>query len=153
MVKSAVSVLICLLMLCSLCACTTEREVVMSEFCKEVSFTLDEVNVKGELNFKNKDNITFTIIEPQNLEGIIFTESQISKDDVTINYSKMKDGSPIFILLSIIKSLAESQIYRPYEGEYTMTGAVSSADYKIIFDCEKEEIKSIEMGKFAYKFE
>ena len=75
MVKSAVSVLICLLMLCSLCACTTEREVVMSEFCKEVSFTLDEVNVKGELNFKRQIRTETADLTTQPLRDNYFSKA------------------------------------------------------------------------------
>ena len=153
MIKSAVSVLICIVIVFSLCACTAEKEFILGEFCRNVSFTMDEVSVKGELNFKNKDNITFTIIEPENLKDITFTESQINKDDVTISYSKLKDNSPVYILLSVVKSLSENGIYLPMKDEFTFTGETDSAEYKVIFDCEKEEIKRIETEKFIYNFE
>ena len=151
--KSVFSVLMCLAVIFSLCACSAEKELIMGRFCKKVTFTMDEVTVKGELNFKNKDDITFTIIEPENLEGIIFTESQIKKDEITINYEKLKDESPVFLLLSVIKNIAENQIYLPLEGEFAVTGVVSSAEYKVIFDCEKEEILTLQAGKFTYNFE
>ena len=151
--KSVFSVLMCLAVVFSLCACSAEKEFIMGGFCRNVTFTMDEVTVKGELNFKNKDDITFTIVEPENLEGIIFTESQIKKDEIAINYEKLKDESPVFILISVIKNIAESQIYLPLEGEFTVTGAVPSAEYKVIFDCEKEEILTLQAGKFTYNFE
>ena len=153
MVKSVVSVMICGFVILSLCGCTNEKEFILGSFCSNVSFNVDDVSVSGKLDFKDKDNITFTIIEPENLSGIIFTESQIIKDDVTVNYAKLKDDSPVCILLSIIKNLAGSQIYLPYEGQYTLTGAVSLAEYKTVFDCEKEKIIRIETEKFTYIFE
>ena len=153
MSKSVISVLMCLAVIFSLCACSAEKEFVIGEFCRKVSFVMDEVTVKGELNFKNKDDITFTIIDPENLEGIIFTETQIKKDDITVNYDKMKDESPVFTLISVIKNIAESQIYLPLKGEFAVTGVVSSAEYKVIFDCEKEEILTLQAGKFTYNFE
>ena len=153
MIKSAVSVLICVVLLFSLCACGTEKELVLGEFCRNVSFTLEEVSVKGELHFKSREEITFTVEEPENLKGLVFTESTANIDDITINYSEFKDESPVYILLSTIKNLAESEIYLPAKGEYAFAGEASSAEYKIIFDCEKEEIRRIETEKFTYNFE
>ena len=151
--KSVFSVLICFAVIFSLCACSAEKEFIMGEFCRNVSFNMDEVTVKGELNFRSEDDITFKVTEPDNLEGIIFTENQIKKDEITIKYEKLKDESPVFIFLSVVKNIAESQIYLPLEGEFAVTGAVPSAEYKVVFDCEKEEILTLQAGKFTYNFE
>lgn len=153
MIKSVVSVVVCIILVLSLCACSNEKQLVLSEFSRTVSFTMDDITVTGELNFKNKDDMTFTIAKPENLSGIVFTESTVNIYDVTINYAKLKDESPVFILISTLKTIAEGPIYLPLEGEFTVTVAVSSAEYRIIFDCEKEEIKRIETGKFTYNFE
>lgn len=153
MVKSLFSVLITVILIFSLCACSAEKEFILSGFSADVSFAMDEEFVTGRLDFKGKDNIYFTIIKPENLEGITFTKSTANIDDVTINYSNFKDESPVFLLLSIVENLSECQILLPLEGEFTLTGETSSAEYKAIFDCEKEKIKRIETGKFTYNFE
>ena len=153
MIKSVFSVVICAFLVLSLCACNGKKEFLIGEFTKEVSFTADDVKVKGQLDFKSKDSISFTIAEPEYLRGVIFTQETVTADDVTINYAKLKDESPVYILMSTLKAMTEGQIYIPTEGEFTLTGATSSAEYKIIFDCETEEIKRIQAGKFTYIFE
>lgn len=153
MIRSAVSMLVCAVLVFSLCACSAEKEIMLSEFEKEVSFTIDDLTVNGKLTFKGKDNITFTVEEPENLKGLVFTENTANIDNITINYAKFKDESPVYILLSVIKNLAESEICLPLKGEYTLMGAISSAEYKIVFDCEKEEIIRIATEKFTYNFE
>lgn len=153
MIRSAVSVIVCAVLVFSLCACSAEKEIMLSEFEKDVSFTIDDLAVKGKLVFKGKDDITFTVEEPGNLKGLVFTEATANIDNITINYAKLKDESPVYILLSAIRNLAESEICLPLEGEYTLMGEASSAEYKIVFDCEKEEIIRIATEKFTYNFE
>ena len=153
MVKSAVSVIVCMVLVLSLCACSKEKKILFSEFEENVSFTADNLAVKGKLSFKGKDNISFTIEEPENLKGLIFIQDTVKSDDITISYSKFKDKSPVYILLSVISSLSENEIPLPFKGEYTLTGETSSAGYKTVFDCEKEEIIRISTEKFTYNFE
>ena len=102
MIRSAMSVLVCAVLVFSLCACSAEKEIMLSEFEKDVSFTIDDLTVKGKLTFKGKDNITFTVEEPENLKGLVFTENTANIDNITINYAKFKDESPVYILLSVI---------------------------------------------------
>ena len=114
---------------------------------------MGEVNIKGKLDFRNRDCITFTVEEPENLKGITFSENTANLGEITISYAKLKDKSPVYILLSIIKNMAENEIYLPLKGEYTFQGSVSSVEYKAVFDCENELISRIVTEKFSYNFE
>lgn len=153
MIRSAVSVAVCIILVLSLCACSAEKKIVLGEFDKDVSFTADNLAVKGKLSFKSKGDITFTVTQPENLKGVTFTDNTVNTDDITISYSKFKEESPVYILLSVIRGLGENEISLPLKGEYTLTGETSSAGYKIVFDCEKEEIIRISTEKFTYNFE
>ena len=152
--KSAVSVLLCLCIIFSLSACTAgKKQFVLEESCNTVSFDMTGITVKGRLDYKSKDDIAFTLTEPQNLSGITFTENEIKTDDVKIGYSGPIEESPVYMLISIIADMAQKEIYLPYKGSFTFDGGVSSAEYKINFDCENAEIISIETGKYTYIFE
>lgn len=153
MIKSVVSVALLVAVMLTFCACSNEKLMVMEEFSRVVSFQMDDVSVKGQLHYKNKDDITFTVIEPEILSGVIFTEAQAKKDEVSVNYSKLRDESPVYLLISAVKSMSESEIYLPVKGEHTFLGAVSTAEYKTKINCENNEIISIEIGKFTYIFE
>ena len=152
MIKYAVSVVVSVALVFSLCACSAEREFVLGGFSSEVSFTMDEIWIKGELNFKDRDNITLRIIEPSNLSDITFTANSIIKDDLTINYSKFKDDSPVYVLLSVVADLSERQINLPCEGEFDFSSKTSSTGYKVIFDCAEDKIIRIWTEKFTYNF-
>ena len=153
MIKSLVSVTLLVAVMLTFCACSNEKLLVMEEFSRVVSFQMDDVSVKGQLHYKGKDDISFTVIEPESLSGVVFTEGEVKKDEVGINYSKLRDKSPVYLLISAVKSTAESEIYLPDRGEYTFSGVTSSAEYKIKINCENNEIISIEIGKFTYIFE
>lgn len=153
MIKSVVSVLLCIVMILSFSACAKDKVLILDEFSRTVSFSMGDVNVKGKLDFKNSDCITFTVEEPENLKGITFSENTASLDEITISYAKLKDKSPVYILLSIIKNIAENEIYLPLKGEYTFQGTVSAVEYKVVFDCENELISRIVTEKFSYNFE
>ena len=153
MIKSGVSVLLCIIMILSFSACTKDKVLTLDEFSRTVSFSMGEVNIKGKLDFRNSDCITFTVEEPENLKGITFSENTANLGEITISYTKLKDKSPVYILLSIIKNMAENEIYLPLKGEYTFQGSVSSVEYKAVFDCGNELISRIVTEKFSYNFE
>ena len=153
MIKSVTSMALLVAVMLTLCACSNERLMVLEEFSRAVSFQMGDILVKGQLHYKSKDEITFTVSEPENLSGVVFTENEVKKDEVSINYSKLKDESPVYLLISAIKSAGESEIYLPIKGEYTFSGVADSAGYKIKINCENDEIVSIEIGKFTYNFE
>ena len=57
------------------------------------------------------------------------------------------------MLLSIVSDISEREILLPSKGEYVFKGNIPQTDYRIIFDCQKGKIASIEAGKFSYIFE
>ncbi len=97
--------------------------------------------------------MTFTVKEPEIISGTVFADDKISFDEVKINYGKTKDNSPVNILLMIVSDISETGIEIPFKGEYSYESAILSAEYKINFDCENSEIKSIETDKYTYTFE
>ncbi len=152
--KSVISCLICFGMIFTLSACTAGKEkFVLEESYSAVLFDLSGVNVKGKFSCKSKDDITFTITEPENLSNISFSKDEITADDVKISFSGPKEESPVYILISILGDMAEREIFLPSKGSFTFKGNVSSTEYKVVFDCENSKISSIEAGKFTYKFE
>ena len=153
MIKSVVSVVLAIAVMFSLCACSSEKLLVLESFSSTVSFQMDDISVKGVLDYKTGEDITFTVTEPENLRDIVFTESKVKKDEVIINYSKLKDESPVYLLICIIKSMTESEIYIPLKSEYTFSGVACSAEFKTKINCETDEIISIETGNFTYNFE
>lgn len=151
--KSTVSVLLCLLIMFSLSACMAgKKQFVLKEGTDTVSFDLSGITVKGQLE-NNKDDITFTVTEPENLEGVTFSQNEIYKDEVKIKYSSVKEQSPVYMLLTAVKDISQKEILLPYKGSFTFESAVSSAGYKVNFDCENAVILSIETEKFIYIFE
>lgn len=152
--KSVISLLVCLVMIFSLSACTAGKErFLLQEENSTVSFDFAGMKVKGRLDYKGTDGITFTLTEPENLRDVSFSKDEIVTDNVKISFSGPKEESPVYILLSVISDIAEREILLPTKGNFTFKAGVSSAEYKIIFDCEKGKIASIQAGKYTYIFE
>lgn len=140
---------VCLFLLMSMCACSAGQIFLPEKIHKDVSFVSGGITVKGALSYSRGQDMTFTVSEPENISGTVFTDDEVSFDDVKINYGKMKDNSPVNILLMIISDISETGIEIPRKGEYTYVGE----GYKINFDCETSEIKSIVTDKYTYNFE
>lgn len=140
-------------MIFSLSACTGNQTFILKDFQRDISFETGGITVKGSLDCKAGDKITFTVKEPENISGIVFTTDEISAEDIKINYGKTGERSPVKMLLMILSDIASKEISIPLKGEYTHTDEFSSAGYKVVFDCEKSEIKSIETEKYTYNFE
>ena len=152
--KSVVSLLLCIIMLFSLSACGAGKErFVPEEGISTVSFDLTGMTVKGSLSYKGTEDITFTLTEPENLSGISFSKDEITADDVKISFSGPKEESPVYMLVSIMQDVAGREIFLPSKGSFTFKANMPLTEYKIIFDCEKGKIASIQTGKFTYKFE
>lgn len=152
--KSVISLLLCVCIMCSLCACAPkERPFVLEDGTYKVSFDLSGVAVKGELNYKSKDDIVFVLTEPENLGGVSFSENEIKSDNINIDYSGLKAKSPVYLLLSVIADVSEKEIMLPYKDGFIFEGVTSTVGYKINFDCENAKILSIETEKFIYIFE
>ncbi len=137
----------------SLCACSAGQTFSPEEIHKDVSFVSGGITVKGFLNYAKGKEMTFTVKEPEIISGTVFSDDKISFDEVKINYGKTKDNSPVNILFMIVSDISETGVEIPFKGEYSYESSVSSAEYKINFDCENSEIKSIETEKFTYTFE
>lgn len=151
--KRLLSVCFCAIVLVCLCACSAEKTYVLAPFKSEVSFAMNDITVKGTLDFVSSQDITFTVNEPENISGIVFAGEEISYEDIKIGYGNVADSSPVSILFEVICHIADKEIQIPLEGEFIYSGVTESAGYKIIFDCEKGKIISIEAGKFIYNFE
>lgn len=151
--RRILSVLSCIALVFSLGACGAQKSIVFAPFSSEVTFSMDDVTVRGTLNFASADNITFTVSEPDYVSGLIFTRDEVSVDGVKTSYGKVADSSPVRILLDVIADVSSQKLTVPLKGEFTHLGETSSAGYKIIFDCENERITNIEAGKFIYIFE
>ena len=147
------SVCFCLILIVCLCACSAEKTYVMSPFKGDLSFVMSGVTVKGSVDFVSASDISFTVSEPQNISGLVFTADEISYDDVKIAYGSLADSSPVYILFQVLGDVASQEIRIPPEGEYAYTSVGKPAGYKIIFDCENNKITSIESGKYTYNFE
>ena len=152
-IRRVLLIAVCLFLLMSLCACSAGRTFSPEEIHKDVSFVSGGITVKGALNYVKGKEMTFTVKEPEIISGTVFADDKISFDEVKINYGKTKDNSPVNILLMIVSDISETGIEIPFKGEYSYESAVASAEYKINFDCENSEIKSIETDKYTYTFE
>lgn len=144
---------VCLFSLLSLGACSAGQIYSPDEIHRDVSFVSGGVTVVGTLNYIKGKDMTFTVKEPENISGTVFTSQDISFSEIKINYGKMKNNSPVNILFEILTDFLGKAAEIPLKGEYSYSGAISSAGYKIIIDCENSEIKSIETEKFIYSFE
>lgn len=144
---------VCLFVMLSLCACCAEQTFSPETIRKVVSFDSGGITIKGTLDYAAGKESTFTVTEPENISGTVFTDKEISYGDIKIGYGKTKNDSPVSILLTAVSDLVKRDIQIPVKGEYSYDEAFSSAGYRIIFDCEKSEIKSIETEKFIFNFE
>lgn len=140
-------------MMISLCACNAREVYSPDEIHKEVSFESGGITITGMLDYTKGEEMSFTVREPENISGTVFTDDEISLGEVKIGYGKMKNNSPVHTLFMILSDLLTKEAEIPFKGEYAYESAASSAEYKIIFDCENREIKSIETGKITYNFE
>ena len=137
----------------SLCACNLKQVFSPDEIHKKVSFESGGITIAGILDYAVAEEMTYTVKEPENISGTVFTSDEISLGEIRIGYGKMKSNSPVHTLFVILSDLLSKEVEIPLKGEYAYEGAVSSTEYKIIFNCENREIKSIETGKITYIFE
>lgn len=152
--RYAVSALLSVILLFSFSGCSVKESFILQDFESTVSFEMSGITVKGNLLYKSDGEITFTVSEPENISGTVFTLEEVSLPDVKISYGKTGDYSPVKILLSAIEDISSKELLLPREGEYEYTPDISSAGYrKIIFDCENRKIINIETEKFIYNFE
>ena len=151
--RRIMSACLCVALMLCLSACGADKNFVISPFSSNVAFTMGDVSVKGTLNFETKDNLTFTVKEPDYISGVTFSRNEVSVDDIKIPYGKVSDYSPVKLLLDVIADVSQRELTISLKGEFTYSGETSSAGYKIIFDCENEKITSIEAGKYTYNFE
>ena len=151
--RYAVSALLSVVLLFCLSGCTLQQKFILEDFQRDVSFEMSGITVRGKLSYRSGGESTFIVSEPENISGTVFSADEVSLPDIKISYGKTGDYSPVKILLSAVEDVGKREILLPYEGEYEYTPESSSAEYKIIFDCEKGEIKRIETEKFLYNFE
>ncbi len=147
------SVVLCFAVILSFSACSGKRTFTLMDFQRDVSFETGGITVRGSLEYKSGEKVTFTVKEPENISGIVFTSDEISGEDIKISYGKTGDRSPVRLLLTVVSHIASKETDLPLKGEYTHTDEASSGEYKVTFDCEKAEITVIETEKYIYKFE
>lgn len=147
--RRIISALLCITVMFCLSGCSDEKIYCLQPFKNDVVFQMGDITVRGTLDYTSKDNITFTLKEPDNVSGAVFTADTVSLDDITVSYSKFADTSPVSLLLRIMTGVSGCEIKMPLKGEYSHNGT----GYKIFFDCENEKITTIEAGKFIYTFE
>ena len=151
--RYAVSALISVILLFSFSGCSVKETFILQDFESTVSFEMSGITIRGKLSYKSEGKSTFTVIEPENISGVVFTDDEAALPDVKINYGKMGDYSPVKALFNAISDVGTKEILMPSEGEFEYVSDTSSAGYKIIFDCTKKKITTIETEKFIFKFE
>lgn len=151
--RYAVSALLIVVLVFCFSACSMKESFILQNFESAVSFEMSGMTVRGKLSYKCDGKSTFTVIEPENISGTVFTYDEVSLPDIKISYGKVGDYSPVKILLEAVKDMGAREISLPREGEFEYTSEGNSAGYRIIFECEKDKIKRIETEKFIYNFE
>lgn len=151
--RRILSAFLCISMLLCLSACGNEKVLVIERFQKNVTFQMGDITVKGTLDFVSQEDITFTVKEPDYVSGVSFTRDEVSVEDIKTSYGKASDSSPMRLLIDVVANASSVELTVPQKGEFIYSGEVSSAGYKINFDCENEKIISIEAGKYTYIFE
>lgn len=147
------SAVLCAVLIFSLSACTGKQIFILKDLQGDISFLISGITVKGNLCRNEEGEVTFTVKEPENISGIVFTHEEISAENIKIIYGKADGNSPVKLLFDIISDIASKEILLPLKGEYAYSDEISTARYKVLFDCEKSKIKSIETEKYTYNFE
>lgn len=147
------SAVLCFALIFSFSACSGKQTFLLGDFQKDVSFEVGDITVRGTLCRKGQEDMTFSVKEPENISDVVFTDRKVSSSGIEAEYGKNADNSPIKLLFSVVSDMAEAEITLPLKGTYSYCASLSSADYKVIFDCEKPTITSIETEKYTYKFE
>ena len=93
--RRIMSACLCVALMLCLSACGADKNFVISPFSSNVTFTMGDVSVKGTLNFETKDNLTFTVKEPDYISGVNFSRDEVSVDDIKTSYGKVSDYSPV----------------------------------------------------------
>lgn len=157
MLRRLQGLILTFLLMTGLCACSDVKvPLKVQDFKDIVSFQSAGTTIKGEITYTSPDNIVFKIKEPENIKNIRFTysenEMKVSLDEASF-YNSTNEESPVYILLDIIDTVANSDIAIPLKGEYQVVLGEGEKEYTIVIDCKSKQILSAKSKDFSFLFE
>lgn len=148
-------IVLILTLVLSLSACKkVETEYTLTDFESTVSFSGVEGQVKGNFVFSSgTKKMSFTLIEPQNIAGSVFTEENgekiLSYNNVT---AEVREDSPLAGLFDAVSDFSSKTQLISSKGNKSFKGTVNGKDYELVFDCGNRAIKEVYIDSMIYIF-
>lgn len=140
----------------SLNACSeTQKVFCFSEYYGEVEIKNDNEAFKGQLSFKAKEDIEFTLKQPRNIENATYRYSggkkTLEQDGIVIDISDVILNSPVLLMFDAL-----SVLLTPFNinktGNQTLSFSNDNGDITIEINCDENKIISIEQCGYSFIF-
>ena len=143
-------IILTLMLVLSACK-KSETEFVLNEFSSTVTFCLEEEEYKGDFVFRNKDEMTIVLSQPESIKGSTFTykngETTLSFDGVIIAVRKT---SPIKILFEALSDFSKAPHTVKRKGTEVISSLNENGKYDVSVNCDEMRIKEINTGETVY---
>lgn len=144
-----------LLFLFALNACSVSSVQFTTEpFTSNVTIKGESVLLKGTLDFKDSENISFTLTEPQSIKDITYCltadEKKVTVDNLSFSPNVKTDKSPVFLLLGAVKTIADSPITIGTKGRESVMIQGENGEIVIEFNCDEGKISSVEYCGYLF---
>ena len=144
-------------LLSGLCACADINvPFELKPFTSQVSFQSAGTKIKGELIYSSSQEMSFEIIEPENIKGLKFSKTGESINLAVGRVSSVtvaEKESPVYILFEMIADISDSQLNVPCSGEKELSAESDGKAYHIKIDCDNKKLKSVEAEGYCFIFE
>ncbi len=144
-----------LLVIFCLGACSVSSvEFKLQPHTSPVTIKGEDVLLKGTLNFKDNENISFTLSEPQSIKDITYllcgNEKKTAIDNLSFSADEKTENSPVFLLLSAVKTIADSPVTISTKGSEKVILQGEKGEIVIEFNCDEKKINSIEYCGYMF---
>lgn len=154
--KRFFELVICLIIVFTMSGCTKNTvDIKIQSFCSTVEIISDELNIKGSLEYAQPYEMSFTVTEPVEIQGIKLDCSNgeiiVTCNDLAVDIDSISCGndvfSPMFHALNIISTTG-------VQAADTGINTVNLPSYGInfIFSSDEMKIISIETADVVYNF-
>ena len=151
-------ILCCIIIILFLNGCTVSNTTTFSVSPFRAEVTVKELpELRGKLDFKSAAEISFTILEPKDLNGIIFEirngNSYFCIDDVTfdINEAILNNGNKnVFLNLFEVLGALSSDAVQINKNNDKYSSSCIYGNFTCLFESDLKSIKEITSDNFTY---
>lgn len=130
---------------------TTEFQ--LNEFGCALSFICEDEEYKGDFSFVNKEEMSFTVNQPDDINGCRFT---YKNGEITLSFDGVSTGvretSPVKKLFQILSAFSDKTCKVKSKGTDIISVSDENVKYDVTVDCDRKIIKEINTGEIIYRF-